>query len=142
MTLVFGGKTARAVLQADSEREKDRQAAPAKVVELGAELDRLADEAARFDGLYDELTVAWQALSADPWLAEALACLASHQERARLKLAELDTAFASTATALDHYAGLLDELDEGELRAAYPQAAAELDRYAALRDDVLDEAFQ
>lgn len=57
----------------------------------------------------------------------------------RLKLAELDSAFASTATALDYYAGLLDELDESELD---PQAAAALDRYAALRDDVLDEAFQ
>ena len=137
--ITLGGKAARAVIEADRQRELDRQAAPAKVVELGAELDRLAEDAARFEALYDELTQAQQVLSADPWLAEVLALVESYQEKARLKLAELDTAYAQTGAALDHYAGLLDEADEGELD---PQSAAVLDRYAALRDDLLDEAFQ
>lgn len=134
--VVFGGKAARAVKEADREREQDRQAAPAKVIELGADLDRLAEEAARFEEIYDELTVALQALSADPWLAEVLAMVESHQERARLKLAELEAAYAQTATELGHLTLLLDELDEGELEATDPQAAAVLDRYAEVLDEL------
>ena len=137
--ITLGGKAARAVQEADRQREKDRQAAPAKVVELGAELDRLAEDAARFETLYDELTQAQQVLSVDPFLAEPLAMVADFQERARLKCLELDRAYAETAAALDHYAALLDELDEGELD---PQSAAVLDRYAGLRDELTDEAFQ
>ena len=137
--ITLGGKAARAVQEADRQREKDRQAAPAKVVELGAKLDELAEEAARFEALYDELTQAQQVLSADPWLAEVLAMVESYQEKARLKLAELEAAYAQTSTELDHYAALLDELDEGELD---PQSAAVLDRYSGLLDELTDEAFQ
>ena len=137
--ITLGGKAARAVIEADRQRELDRQAAPGKVVELGAELDRLAEEAGRFDGLYDELTQAHQVLSVDPFLAEPLAVVADFQERARLKCLELEAAYAETAAALDHYAALLDELDEGELD---PQSAAVLDRYGGLLDELTDEAFQ
>lgn len=109
MNFEFGSPEARAVQAADREREQERQAAPAKVAELGARLDQLAEESARFDAIYDELTAAWQALSSDPWLAEPLAMLADFQERARVKCLELEAAYSETAGALDHYAGLLDE---------------------------------
>lgn len=142
MQIEFGSPEARAVQEADRQRAQDRLEAPAKVVELGRRLDELAEESGRFEAIYDELTAAWQALSSDPWLAEPLAMLASYQEKARLKCLELDQAYAETTAALDHYAGLLDELDEGQLEAVHPESAAVLDRYAALRDDLLDEAFQ
>lgn len=135
MQIEFGGQAARAVQAADREREQERQAAPAKVVELGARLDALAEESGRFEAIYDELTAAWQALSSDPWLAEPLAMLASYQEKARLKLAEIDQAYAETTAALDHYAGLLDE-------ATHPESAAVLDRYAGLLDDLLESGFE
>lgn len=134
-TLTFGSQAARAVQAADRQAEQDRQAAPGKVIELGRRLDELAEESGRFDAIYDELTTACQALSLDPWLAEPLAMLADFQERARLKLAELDAAYAETGAALHHYAGLLDE-------ATHPESAAVLDRYAGLLDDLLESGFE
>lgn len=138
----FGSQAARAVQEADRQHEQDRQEAPAKVVELGRRLDELAEESGRFEALYDELTTAWQALSSDPWLAEPLAMLTSYQEKARVKCLELEAAYSETAEALDHYAGLLDELDEGQLEAAHPESAAVIDRYAGLLDDLLESRLE
>ena len=114
MPLTLGSPEARDVLEADRAEEQARQAAPAKAVELGARLDALAEEAARFDLIYLELDTAIAALSSDPWLAEPLAMLKSYHERAGLKGNELEAAYAETAEELDYYAALLDELDEGE----------------------------
>lgn len=112
MTLTFGSPEARDVIEADRQAEQELQAAPAKVVELGARLDALAEEAARFELIHLELDNAIAALSSDPWLAEPLVMLKSYHERAGLKVDELQRAYDETAEELDYYAALLDEVTE------------------------------
>ena len=112
MTLTFGSPEARDVIESDRQAEQELQAAPAKVVELGARLDALAEEAARFELIHLELDTAIAALSSDPWLAKPLAMLKSYHERAGLKGSELEAAYTETAEELDHYAALLDEVTE------------------------------
>ena len=112
MTLTFGSPEARDVIESDRQAEQELQAAPAKVVELGARLDALAEEAARFELLCFELDTAIAALSSDPWLAKPLAMLKKYHERAGLKGSELEAAYAETSEELDYYAALLDEVPE------------------------------